>query len=86
VVAVLAGLPTGASRGVGKDAENDSSAQRNTEKVDPSTNRLIVRDAILLRLMMRPLVVMGRRDAKPGVEKQREGALGASEERRGRAG
>jgi hypothetical protein len=42
------------------DAENDSRAQRNTEKVDPSTNRRtsVKEMTILRRMMLRPLVEM----------------------------
>jgi hypothetical protein len=42
------------------DAENDSRAQRNTEKVDPSTNRRrsVKRMTILRLMMLRPLVGM----------------------------
>lgn len=53
----------------GADAENDSRAQRNTNKVDPSTNRRRVSDATMVLVMRRPFSEMGRRAAEPGVER-----------------
>jgi len=53
----------------GEKAENDSRAQRNTKKVDPSTNRRSVCNATMLRLVMRPGAVMVGREMKPGVDR-----------------
>ena len=56
----------------GADAENDSRAQRNTKKVDPSTNRRRVSDGTMMLVMLRPGSEMGCRDAEPGVERMCE--------------
>jgi hypothetical protein len=70
----------------GADAENDSRAQRNTEKVDPSTNRRSVCEGTaMLRLMLQPGVVMGGRCRAWCGENGSEEAADASEGRRGRA-
>jgi hypothetical protein len=50
VVVVLAAYPRVLGEAWGADAENDSRALRNTEKVDPSTNRRRVCNAAAMLL------------------------------------
>jgi hypothetical protein len=58
-----------AGTGVGTERGERQQGARNTEKVDPSTNRRNVCNATMVRLVMRPGVVMRDRERKPGVER-----------------